>query len=305
MKYSYSNSLALQEQTKNFKIRLHAIEIIGITLGTLEYSSPVRIRTGQLEDVYHVNLPIHGDIQLKCGDQRVLASPRRAGIHGPDDTAAIHGWHNSAQLLALKIPKTIIDRELTLLLGQEPNQTVVFSGSLELRTQAAQQWLGSLKLLSQSLYSSTAPLANPLVAETAALTMVRGLLLVAENNYLSALTGHPPDLGLSYIKHAKEFIETNADKPLTVGEIAAAAHVSTRSLQMAFRKHLDTTPMEMLRQVRMKRARKELQQALPSTRIEDIAAKWHFFQPGRFAVQYTKTFGESPSETRNQSFTQK
>src|SRR5699024_2634196 len=68
----YPHSLALPEQTKNFKMRLHAIEIIGITLGTLEYSSHVRIRTGQLEDVYHVNLPLQDRKRVVYGETRSM-----------------------------------------------------------------------------------------------------------------------------------------------------------------------------------------------------------------------------------------
>jgi transcriptional regulator GlxA family with amidase domain len=47
--------------------------------------------------------------------------------------------------------------------------------------------------------------------------------------------------------------------------------------------------------------REELLQAPHSARVGEIAARWGFAQAGRFAVQYAKTFGESPSDTLKKS----
>lgn len=53
--------------------------------------------------------------------------------------------------------------------------------------------------------------------------------------------------------------------------------------------------MTYLRGVRLDRVHLEL-----STRggaVTDVAARWGFFHPGRFAQQYRDRFGELPSET--------
>jgi AraC-like DNA-binding protein len=59
--------------------------------------------------------------------------------------------------------------------------------------------------------------------------------------------------------------------------------------------------MEFLRGVRMRRVRTELLAANTSTRVSEVAARWGFSHAGRFAIQYAKTFGESPSQTLKKS----
>jgi AraC-like DNA-binding protein len=63
------------------------------------------------------------------------------------------------------------------------------------------------------------------------------------------------------------------------------------------RKHLDTTPMDHWRSIRLRRVPSELLSASASTRISDVAARWGLPHAGRFAIHYAKTFGEAPSKS--------
>ncbi|WP_308405175.1 helix-turn-helix transcriptional regulator [Streptomyces sp. B93] len=94
-------------------------------------------------------------------------------------------------------------------------------------------------------------------------------------------------------------MDDHADQPLTVAEIAAAAHVTVRALQYAFRRHLGTTPLAYLRRTRLAHAHRDLQAADPlgGATVADIAARWGFAHPGRFAALYRDAYGTSPSHT--------
>ena len=95
-----------------------------------------------------------------------------------------------------------------------------------------------------------------------------------------------------------EIIEEHAAEPLTVADVAEAVGVSARALQDGFRRHLGTTPVSYLRDVRLDRVRAELTAAAPgATTVTDVAYRWGFFHPGRFAAAYRERFGESPSRT--------
>ena len=80
------------------------------------------------------------------------------------------------------------------------------------------------------------------------------------------------------LRRAVEFIDANAHRPVSTGEIAAAARISGRSLQHGFRRHRDTTPLNYLRQVRMDRAHHDLHVADPARgeTVAAIAARWGF-----------------------------
>ena len=105
----------------------------------------------------------------------------------------------------------------------------------------------------------------------------------------------PPDT----LRLATEFIERHAAEPIGLAEIAAAARLSPRALQAAFRQHLDTTPLAHLRSVRMDRANAALESARPGDgqTVSSIASAWGFPQLSRFARDHKRRYGRSPSET--------
>ncbi len=100
------------------------------------------------------------------------------------------------------------------------------------------------------------------------------------------------------LRRAITFIHENADHDITLSDIAAAVNVTPRSVQYTFRRHLDTTPLEYLRRVRLCRAHRDLCPADPSVdTVMAIADRWGFAHAGRFSRLYTQTFGQPPSRT--------
>lgn len=100
------------------------------------------------------------------------------------------------------------------------------------------------------------------------------------------------------IQRAVAFVEAHATTPITVADIAAATHVSVRSLQLQFARHLDTTPGRYLRDRRLDAPRGELLGADPSVAtVASISQSHGFAHRGRFAQAYLQRFGESPNET--------
>ena len=82
-------------------------------------------------------------------------------------------------------------------------------------------------------------------------------------------------------------------------DAVAAAHVTGRALQYAFRRHLDTTPLAHLRQIRLSHAHQDLMNADPNhgATVTEIAARWGFHHAGRFATLYREAYGSSPPRT--------
>ncbi|WP_409239812.1 helix-turn-helix domain-containing protein [Streptomyces sp. PA5.6] len=100
------------------------------------------------------------------------------------------------------------------------------------------------------------------------------------------------------LRRAVTFIEKNAHTDIGIADIAAAAGVTTRAIQLVFRRHLDATPLQYLRRVRLDRAHRELRLAEPTTQtVTAIAYRWGFSHPGRFAADYRAAYGEPPSHT--------
>ena len=142
---------------------------------------------------------------------------------------------------------------------------------------------------------------SPLVTAQAARLMAATTLATFPNTALVEPTiedrhdAHPET-----VRRAVAYIETNPDLDLAVADIASAAHVTIRAIQLAFQRHLDTTPTTYLRRVRLDRAHQDLLAANPRTEtVTAIATRWGFPNPSRFAAAYRETYGHPPSHTLN------
>jgi AraC-like DNA-binding protein len=84
-----------------------------------------------------------------------------------------------------------------------------------------------------------------------------------------------------------------------MADIAAAAFVTTRAVQLAFQRHKGMTTMEYLRLVRLDRARRDLAGASADDglTVTAVAYRWGFSSPSRFALRYRQAYGVSPSLT--------
>lgn len=159
------------------------------------------------------------------------------------------------------------------------------------------RWRNAARLVDELVGEPEA--ASPLVVDSAGRLLAATALSLfprspAEPGPRAGADAHSPAL-----RRAISFIESGPDVPLTVGDIARAAYVSPRAVQIAFRRHLDTTPMNYLRRVRLDRAHADLQAARPGgdATVTAIAARWGFGSPSRFAADYRRAYGRSPQQT--------
>ncbi|TDC73207.1 helix-turn-helix domain-containing protein [Actinomadura sp. 7K507] len=97
-------------------------------------------------------------------------------------------------------------------------------------------------------------------------------------------------------------LEHYGDASIGVASMAAAAQVSVRQLQALCHTHLDTTPGQLIREVRLHQARRALLAAHPvrdavRETIRDIAAGVGYLSPSNFGAQYSAYYSEAPSTT--------
>ena len=99
---------------------------------------------------------------------------------------------------------------------------------------------------------------------------------------------------------ALEFAEgLLSDLPITVPEFAEEVGVSQRVLEVIFNEKLGITPKKFLRRFRLNQAYRELL-SVPGKKfstVTEVAFRYGFTELGRFAVEYKRMFGESPSTT--------
>lgn len=169
--------------------------------------------------------------------------------------------------------------------------------------QAAQRWRLTYAYVRDTVLGDPRAAAQPLVAASATRLLVATALTTFPNNTVTDPTiedrhdAHPATL-----RRAVAFIEENAHRDISVAGIAAASSVTIRAVQLAFRRHLGTTPLEYLRRVRLDRAHQELRQSSADSgvTVTAVAYRWGFRSSSRFAATYRQAYGVTPSHTLHQ-----
>ncbi|MFD5402950.1 helix-turn-helix transcriptional regulator [Streptomyces griseorubiginosus] len=180
------------------------------------------------------------------------------------------------------------------------HEPVRLTGHRPLSVAAGERLRSTIRYVQDHVLAHAAVADQPLVASTAAQHLAATVLATFPNTASADPTGPDrQDAHPAALRRAVAFIEGHPDRPLTVAEIAEAAHVSVRALQYAFRRHLECTPLAYVRQVRLAQAHAELAAADPETgaTVTEIAARWGFSHPGRFATLYRRTYARSPRRT--------
>ena len=104
------------------------------------------------------------------------------------------------------------------------------------------------------------------------------------------------DRDAEVLRRASDLTRAHLADPLAVGDVAQAAGLSLRGLQLLYQRRLGSTPLLQLRRLRLEAARAALQAATGES-IGAIARRLGYRNVGRFSAHYREEFGEAPSAT--------
>jgi AraC-like DNA-binding protein/TolB-like protein len=101
-----------------------------------------------------------------------------------------------------------------------------------------------------------------------------------------------------YVRHALDYMRGNLGEKITLAGLASACSIPERTLLKQFERFLGQSPLALLRRLRLNAARNALLKPDSLDSIADIATSCGFSHLGRFAADYRRLFGETPSTTR-------
>ena len=156
----------------------------------------------------------------------------------------------------------------------------------------------TMRFLDQALRPDPASFAEPLIRAEATRLLLAGIASTLSIVHVEDARAGPSSGIPRTVRRAMAFMDDNADGAITVNDAAMAVHMSVRGLQVAFKRHLGTSPSDYLRTVRLSGARSDLKRFTPNERtVEEIARRWGFAHSARFAATYRNAHGENPSQT--------
>lgn len=268
----------------------------GIGLGRISYGSDVTIDPGVLDSFLLIQLPIRGSEWVEVAERKVISTPNLASIINPG--VAVRVKHSRlTEKLIVRIDRTLLEQHCQQYLGYSLRKPLVFEPGMPMDSESGQRWLQLMSWLYSGPFASPGELPALVVAQIE--NMLTSMLLTGQpHNYSQALEQDEPRIVPAFVKRAELYIQEHAGEPIGVPDIAAHAGVSGSSLFSGFKRFRATSPMNYLKEVRLRHVRDELERAKPGeTSVTAVAFRWGFGHMGHFASDYKRRFGESPSET--------
>lgn len=280
-----------------FKCEYAAAELLG--LGLCRYRGSAVFEHESANEKYLIFLPRYGFAAIDVNGARVLTSPTRGAIVACQQTKSLT-LSGPMEHLVIVVDRATLSSRLMDMLEVPVSGGFDFFPEIDLTAGPGLTIVQTAAALHSGLAASAALRNAPLARSSFTNGLVELLLESLPHR-------HTSDLNLTtspmprHVKRAVDFMRANLSKPLTIQEIALASGSGIRSLQEGFRRFKLTTPRSYLQYLRLGAVHQELLQAKPSQTVCDIALKWGFPHPGRFAADYRKRFGQAPSETLQSS----
>lgn len=225
---------------------------------------------------------------------RIRPGPQQARVFGwTPGTQTICSDQNT--VLNFCMPYALLEARAQSFYGRELNDPLRFEPLLDLGQPEASPVLCLIDYLKVMFTETPEALSAPVVAASIREHAVSTLLGSLRHNYRVEVTRAADTAVPKQVRRAEEFMRAHADQPITVKMLAREARCSERALHTGFRQFRQATPMEVLRDLRLEGARRDLRQAAET--VTTCAQKWGFSNVGRFARLYADRFGEKPSYT--------
>jgi AraC-like DNA-binding protein len=289
--------LSLQSDPNSFAVTQRGGRMGSVTLSDMVVGSDISLGCGAGCGAYRVFLVRSGLAEWVHPGFSVDGVAGSAAVYPAEALGALH-WAAGTEVLLFKIDRSALEDTLSDALGRQLSSQPDFAPLMPLNTASARSWLNMLVLFAEQFFHPGGLIHQPLVGMPFVDSLVRGFLLAADHSHRNALAGEEHSDTPRAIQTAIDVIQAEAHLPLTLSSIAARSQVSVRSLQQGFKRHVGTSPMSYLRDVRLRRAHQTLLESDPSTvTVASVAYDWGFTNLGRFAAAHTARYREQPAKT--------
>lgn len=268
-----------------------------LIVGQLNYGTEAHALVDEARDGWVMTHPVGADGTW----DRQRFQPDELLMYAPDWCGHID-MHGSTWMRNVYMPQATLREHLSDLLGSAPDDDVRFAQRLPLHAPQAAR-LRQLAAVLHDMPESAQ--AQPAVQRAWQAGFCLELLTLWPHNHHQTLQRQGPALPRA-VHRAREAVHAHllhrpAD-PLPVTALARVACVGVRALELAFRKHLGTTPARYVREQRLLGARTDLRthRAASRLRVGDVAEKWGFGSTAQFVRAYTSRFAERPDTGRPQ-----
>lgn len=286
--------LETTDRGARLEARHHHLPGERLSLNYIQYGAKTLIAPGELDRFYLVQIPLTGAAAVVNGKAHYHSNPDTAAVLNPHlHTSMI--WEQGTRQVLVQIERRAMQDHLSVHLGETVQRPLTFTGPLDLTVGAGAALRRLVLYLVAEADAGSPSIGSGLMGRQFESALMSGLLEARQHDHATELDRQCPPPRPRQQRMAESFIEANLDQPLSVEDIARAAGISPRGLQLSFRQYRGDTPLGFWRNMRLARARSDLQSG--HVRVTDVALRWGFTHFGRFSETYRARYGESPRDT--------
>lgn len=271
----------------------------GFSINYVAYGGSVSIDPGCLERFFLLQLPLHGVARVSTSARDIETAPGVAASLLSPTMPTQMVWQDDCAQLILLVERKLVEQRAAALAGGAV-RAVEFDPVIDLTAPAAQ----ALPAQIQGLVNLAEGLgAKRKLSPAAAANWREALLdrlLTGQRHGLSqamqTFAGEGEALPQA-LRRARDCLAAHAADPLDLVQLAGAAGIGIRALQLGFQRHFGMSISQMLFDLRLAELNARLAAAGPDARIIDIAFDLGFTHVSRMAGAYRQKFGETPSAT--------
>lgn len=264
-----------------------------VTIATIGHGAAVTVDPGRFVECYHINVAMSGVLHSHIEGRSVQTGPGEAVLFDTHRRVWMD-WGSDTVQLAIRIDSDALENKLAQALGHELTAPLRWQPTMNVAAGGGAAWVALVTGALTSYAGAPAGVRARLTADVENLILGQ-LLYTHPHSYWDELRGgHVTTLPRTVAK-AREYALAHLSEPVSVGDLAAAAGVSVRSLQVAFQHDLGLTPMEFVRRERLSRVHADLTAGQGT--VTDAAYRWGFTHLPRFAAAYRARYGCRPSTT--------
>ena len=235
-----------------FDATINGCQLRNMGLFYLTYGTAVELEFPPA-DLFCQLFPIAGNGETTCG---ASSFGLKTGAGAVFPLGVPHKSNISADYehLVLRIDARALTEKLAAMTGATISRPLLMEAQQSVKHPAAQMLQQYIPLLVESLSRATPPMPDWWIAQTEQLVMTL-FLCGHRHNYSHLLEQQPRDAAPLQIRRAEEYIETHAQRTVTLEELAEITGVSAFSLFSTFKKYRGYSPSDFLSQVRSRRGR--------------------------------------------------
>nr|WP_174505880.1 AraC family transcriptional regulator [Acinetobacter sp. Marseille-Q1620] len=289
------HDLIVKQQSKlNFQHEFARLANNSIALGYVQYGTDAAIVNEKKLHCYSISLPLSGEQELSIQNQRIHSNSSTGLILNPQEELMLD-ISGDCKKIHLAIPKEKVDQVLRDLIRQDLPHDIIFSAEMDMNTLHISQWWKQIHFYLDEISLFGIHSLQPMYQEIESL-LIKKLLLLQKNNYSEILKQRLDSNFPRSLQLAIEYIQNHSKQEISLQHLSEASYTSVSKLNSLFKEHLYTSPMQYVKNIRLKAVHATLCNT-PLSNIAEIALEHGFNHMGHFSRDYKLMFGETPKQT--------